>query len=398
MKICLLGYHAAYPLDPKLPWHPGDPVIASGIMNLLPALWDHDLIAWADNPNCQVPMEEALSCDYMIVMGSPAWIRKGKNVEFYEKWMASGKRFSMVGVGMGHAWNEHHDLEEPIRAIAQYQAAGMVDVLATRDQICYHLFRRLGADEDIFMMPCPGFYALKPGEPVKSKKIVALDIADPHNWHEHGGCDPSASFEEHMKTFGSTYYQYYERMAGLHARLKTMGADVRLCTHTRLAGSHDESSTPVPTTSTDSSLSNNNRDILPSRLVLLNALERFFPNEVIHWMPNQSAFENFYAGIEVYIGTRVHGVLPAAGIGKPSFGIGVDNRQWAWEQVPHIARLDMRYGSWNIRTVLDWYGSVDALSVSNSLLHFRSQAEASYMRSIQFRAKLSRLFAGSCND
>ena len=365
-------------------WCPGDPVILRGIHNLLPKLkQNHELHYFGVDSNHfetgtgetgdvlpgPVQLEQAKRCDYLIKMGTPAWLGK-LDTELYKQWIANNKQMSLIGVGGSCGFMGKHDEQETIKTLCKYLNDGYINLWTVRSQTTYNFIIMCGADPDkVHIVPCPGYFFLSPCEPVKDKKVVALDILDPHH---NALVKPQNQFPY---DYCCTFYKYAEKIKYIYDSLTQSGVNVKLCCHLHLCTDQHYAS-PVPNYTW---IRENDKRTANFK----NLVREFFPDKEIYWFRYQEQFENFYKNIDVYIGGRLHGALPCAGIGKPTFGLGIDNRQWAWEQVPYISRLDIRYGHWTPTVVTDWFHSLNAKNVSESMLAYRNKAETKYKKLLE---------------
>jgi len=320
---------------PSPVWSPGDSIILNGLLTLMPRLRDCELVYTGRAADSDLAeffssgvLDEFSTCDYIIKPGTPSWMREVDRA-VWARCVAEGKRLSLLGIGTGLGYREQFRYGR--KEVVALGRSGLLDVVICRDQHCYYHLRQLGWPEEIMeVLPCPALFLFPAGPPITSKTRVALDIVN---------------IEECSHTTNRTFQDYYEKMRYLLGKLRERGSQVTLGYHQR---SHAH----------------------------LSRLRELFPGEEISWFPSLESFRDYYCSKDVYIGARVHGVLPCAGRGMPCFGLGTDERQSAWEQVPFISSLDIRFnGEWNPDAILDWYDSLDPAGISLSLLNYRVRKE-----------------------
>lgn len=309
-------------------WCGGDSVITAGLLRVWPELAACRLLFSADVPEAETD-DAVASCRYIVHAGTPSWYAEERR----RFWVAAARhrrRIALLGIGV--AVSPLQTWWYGCEAFMRLRETGLVDPIVCRDRSAiYWLSTRLGWDaQQIQVLPCPGLFAAPPGRPSPWKDRVLLSIADPE---ETGSARPE------------TWAGYWERMGLLRTALAGEGADVTLVYQRR----------PRPG--------------------FLEIARRAFGGSDITWFSAPQAFYEALAHHDVYIGVRNHGAMPAAGAGLPSLLLGTDERQRLADEVPYIAQQDIGHVPPDVRGVLDWWRSLDALGMSRSLVEFRTLAE-----------------------
>ncbi len=312
-------------------WDCGDSVAEHALFKILPQLNDCEVVYAGEDPNDLDRIEEVLSADYIIRPGTPSWMSGEVSLHVWRECIRRKKDLYLLGIGCGI--KETGDFSFRAKEVTELIESGVLKLAICRDRLTYFWLRKLGAPAGIVhLLPCPGFYLMgRPDGPVRFKRKVALDLVNP-DYCSH--------------TTRETFSGYFDKMKYLLEALESRGASVML-------GFQRNKGNPA----------------FKSFEVMFN---QHFPDRALHWFRTQETFEYYYNSREIYIGARVHGALPCSGSGMPCFGLGVDARQFAWEQVPFIARADIRYvDEWYVDFILQWYDALHPLSISESLVDYK---------------------------
>ena len=316
------------PSSPKgeMPWDAGDPVILDGMYVLLPELYGCKTVYSSRIPGDEID-EYVQNARYILQVGTPSWVTPNYR-RFWKSCITHSKHISFLGIGLAVPYEL--DFWYGREAFIQLKDSGLIDLIVCRDKFCYYwLAQRCGIDAGkIHILPCPGFYILKP-QAVRSKKKVVFSIANP--------------VTETSRQTDLTFQNYYERCKYTIEELEKSGVEVYV-TYQRS---------------------------LPDYPAFAEEYEQKFPGRPLTWFPDSEAFIEFHKDKDIYIGVRNHGALPCAGAGKPSLLLGTDYRQFLADEIPFLSRYDISHGELIPRFVLTWYHSLDADSISASLIRWR---------------------------
>jgi len=373
MNICL-GFRSP-------DFSPGDPLIVRSVLKLLAKQLNSHTSVWYGEASkrfnkgvdVQPSLDHIVQCKHFVKPGTPSWLMPF-DTAVYKHFVEQGKSICMIGLGGSSGWMAQHVNNETIKLLAKYLNDGGINFLSVRSQTTYSNWINAGADpEKVHLLPCPGYFFLSPNKPTISKKVVALDLLDPHR---NAVVKPTGNFP---RDYCTTFYKYFERIKYLYDELVEHGAEVHLCCHEGTSAQSTIHLIQNKTITNSKQLLNSRTEEKASSLFnLVTGIKEHFDGLKVHFFNAEEEFADFYNSIDVYIGGRIHGALPCAGIGKPVLALGVDMRQYTLEQIPYIAKLDIRYGHWNPDTVLDWYATLNPRGVSLSLLEFRKRKEEQY--------------------
>jgi hypothetical protein len=273
---------------------------------------------------------EALGDGPLVRVGTPGWLKE-RDVAVYDACMARGLPMAFYGVGTPtDTYEGPFDQKEALSRLGHYDR--LADVVV-RDRILAKRFADIGKTACI--LPCPGFYALEAGAPRTSKRKVVLDILPPS-----------------VQGFRQLYRSDYEaKVRDIHDGLRIFGAEVSVGCH-------------GPCTDFE----------------FMEWAARTFGTFTV--LTEREQFRKYYEACDVYVGWRVHGLLPNAGRGALCYGFGIDQRQTAWAPVPFIEHEDVRWGAWEPSRFFDWYECLpdNPEALSEALLRFRRGSEVEWKR------------------
>ena len=275
-------------------WNVGDEIILKGIRNLLSTrIPRHTLLPWNRSPairpgnsfrdNSFDELRHSFAAvDYTVFAGSPEW--SGPRVEpLFNLLVESGRRCSFLGLGSS---SPTFNCNRALRRVLQEHT----DVVTCRDQCTHDLLKDLVDPSRLFLLPCPSTFYSTRFLPRDQIKVLGLNYqATATKWHK-------ISHSEHA--------QILKLFHGLAQRF-----EVRI-------------------------LCNYIDDIV--------AASEFFPREWLRYSPDQADFQEFYAEMDVVIGTRVHGCMGGLSNGLPAWLVNHSNdmrRKGVLQQIPALREL-----------------------------------------------------------
>lgn len=317
-KIILITSHL------KNEWDGGDSIITDGLYQILPELKNHDII-YSKSISHSETEKTVSECDYVIHAGTPSWITIN-NRRFWKACVKHKKHIAMLGIGL--ALHYSSDIWYGGEDFVVLKDSGLIDLIICRDKFCYYWLKKLGYNhEKIYLMPCPGYYLMKNNNITINKKEIVFSLANPD--------ETSHQTEE-------TFKRYFNICREIIDNLKNKGNVYLL--YQRDIDKHPEAA---------------------------YVFNMYFPKEKIYSFKESLKFQEFILDKEVYIGVRNHGALTFGGAGKPSLLLGTDYRQFITDEIPYISRIDISFIGCLVESILAWYDSLSAESISKSLISYR---------------------------
>lgn len=314
-------------------WDGGDSVIRQGFVQLFRKELEAYDLQWIEP---DLPASEDWSGDELVLpsvwaktilpgaqalvkVGTPNWWNQ-RDRALYRTARNLGIPVSLAGIGLGHRWG----VEDGGRISTTWDETHQFRVVVCRDPHTMTWWQALSTDTPLRLLPCPGFYALSP-QWVRRKHLVLLGVCP-------------ASHMEKIGAFNAGHYAEYLRALGEIKRgLAHRGCAVTLWFE------------------------------CPADPVDVPLLAEYGLSGPFTVATTAENFSETVQRHEVVISARVHGVLPAAGAGIPTYGLGIDLRQFAWEVPVWIARQDIRAHKVNPDWVLQWWDEMDPALVSAAL-------------------------------
>lgn len=321
----------------------GDAVIREGIFRLMPQIKKHytNYYYYTKKVHSDVLSLEEVeewNPDYYIKLGTPSWFDV-RDLDIYDYCMRNKKHFSIIGVGMGDAWEGWN-----LNKLKEIVNSGLLDFVSVRDSQSYDFFKEAGYNNP-YLIVCPGFFFFSSNaiSYVTAKKNVILDIIDPV-FLKYPSCHNSQN-------------KYYERMSYIYNCLLNFGANVQLITHR-----YDWKKTNMQSISSS-----------------------YFNGALIRDILSIIDFQDTYIEHDFYIGARVHGGLPSAGRGCGVIFLGVDRRQNVYNNIPSglINKIDISSGEWDEENVLSIYNNSLIESQSKLSIAFRREEEKKYKKLLE---------------
>lgn len=275
-------------------WNVGDEFILKGIRNLLTTrIPRHTLLPWNRSPairpgnsfldNSFDELRHSFAAvDYTVFAGSPEW--SGPRVEpLLNLIVKSNRRCSFLGIGSSSPTFKY---SRALRRVLQEHT----DVVTCRDQSTHDLLKDLIEPSRLFLLPCPSIFYSTRFLPRDQIRILGLNYqATATKWHKI----PSSEHALIVKLFQGLAEHF----------------DVRI-------------------------LCNYIDDIV--------AASELFPREWLRYSPDQADFQEFYAEMDVVIGTRVHGCMGGLSNGLPAWLVNHSKnlrRKGVLEQMPPLREL-----------------------------------------------------------
>lgn len=275
-------------------WNVGDEIILKGIRNLLTTrIPRHTLLPWNRSPairpgnsfldNSFDELRHSFAAvDYTIFAGSPEW--SGSRIEpLLNLLVNSDRRCSFLGIGSSSPTFKH---SPSLRRVLQEHT----DVVTCRDQCTYDLLKDLVEPSRLFLLPCPSIFYSTRFLPRDQIRILGLNYqATATKWHKI----PSSEHELILKLFQGLAKVFEVRI---------------LCNYID--------------------------DVV--------AASEFFPREWLRYSPDLADFQDFYAEMDVVIGTRVHGCMGGFSNGLPAWLVNHSKnlrRKGVLEQIPALREL-----------------------------------------------------------
>lgn len=358
---------------PPQPWITIDPIILDGALELWPELARDENVyygggeSWSNTDLADKYCEE---CDAMVKVGTPAWWNLNDR-QLYARWLETKKPYAMFGIGAGGGDEIWGGFEEDPSLMQKLMTSPALFLCVVRDANAWRICRDAGVPrEKLTLLPCPGYFAVPRDEIVsdrKRKDHVCVDVLDPRTVVKDGLYDVET---------------YYSHVAEIVNGLESRGARVTL-TCQRPFGERWEALLVELRKSWSirkTQLSDPASWTLDGESVV-DHIERSVGEgrgESLVGFPTREEFRAFFSQIDCYVGSRTHGVLPAAGAGVPVAGMRIDMRGFAWETVTPIVSLPHTPPILPVNMVLDWWEKLDAESTSRALLEWRSASEKRY--------------------
>ena len=366
-------------------WDGADAVIRHGFINLFHKYMDneivwcyaHENINWKENVQkehtCYITdirpfdqqIEEVSQCDVYIKAGTPAWYNPSDQY-LYQLCMSNNIPMALVGVGVGSKWrwDGWEGFKKNEDFLKQFLSDDNLKLLIARDPNCFSLFSEY-TTKNSHLMTCPGYFC-NPNFRIRTeKKIIAFEILNI-------GC-----LAGHCQYSEEQVDMYYSSNKILIEKLRNLGYEVKLFCARR-------QSTEIIEGNLHPQVINPNQisDMGYLKFQYPILWEKYFNVEESIFCSTHEAFCEFLDSVDVMIAARVHCVIPAAGCGIPSYGIGIDLRQFTWNTIPFIEKQDIRTNSFDCGKIVNWVENLDSEDISKIYLNHRERTEIVYEKYI----------------
>jgi polysaccharide pyruvyl transferase WcaK-like protein len=261
-------------------WNCGDDFIREGIMRLLSPALTTNVIWWnrgwgIHNSYANSLSENLKMSDYVIIAGTPQWMML--NEPLYKHCLQQGKPLAIIGVGTNPLMNQHH--RKLLTAVAK---SGLCELALARDSAACNTLQACGMrDADIMMDPA---FFMPLADPISEQTFnilgwrdYSISTHDPRMWHAH----PIRCLRQAQQAC----------LAGVSRRAETDAYNAwALRTYRSMGGPkyvvvHD------------------NREVASAR--------KIFGRESVLYNTDYKRIRNLYGNCGSYVGSRLHGAIPA---------------------------------------------------------------------------------------
>lgn len=347
---------------PPQPWVTIDPIIMDGAERLWPELASSRLYGGGESwCNTDAADEACETCDFLVKVGTPAWWNLNDR-HLYARWLETGKPFGFFGIGVAGGTVQWEGFQEDLALMKRLFESDSLVRCAVRDERAWRLCAGHASDPmKVVLLPCPGFFAGSSPRIVTKKERVCVDVLDPNTLAKDGLYSPES---------------YYSQVADLVLSLEKRGAEVVLSCQRPFGSAWEgvvrEARRKFPFRKTQlvdpaSWLDAGGKSVVDWIEPVLGR-ER---SESLVGFPTKESFSGFFSGVDCYIGSRTHGVLPAAGSGVPSFGMRIDLRGEAWNAVKWVSTGSFIPPLIPVEEALLWWDTLEPEPVSRALVASR---------------------------
>jgi len=259
-------------------WNCGDDFIREGILELLQLRPDVRILWWNRGYGIKNAYANSLKInlpliDYFIVAGTPEWLYKNEHI--YKYCLKKGIPFSIIGVGTRNVFGRMHR-----NLMKQIAKSGLCEVVLCRDKKAAQVFNEFKF-QNVDIMLDPAFF-MKPL--ISDKKTYIL------NWRSYFvECEPSFPFKyPHRWLYGQFKTNILKRNFWLQARENYNKVMEEIFT-----------AMPEP------------KEITVHDNCEVQKAKDLFQTEKVFYSTDYREIFKRYASARVYIGSRIHGVIPS---------------------------------------------------------------------------------------